>query len=54
MQENYLGKIHRSSQIPRTGGVGMILANTAESKEGLLADSHLTPAYLCNAIIERL
>jgi hypothetical protein len=37
-------RVEKGTVVSDAGGVGMILANTAASGEGLVADSHLVPA----------
>ncbi|KAJ6805050.1 uncharacterized protein M6B38_181920 [Iris pallida] len=39
-------RVEKGSVVKSAGGVGMIMANTAESGEELLADSHLIPATM--------
>ncbi|XP_068658667.1 subtilisin-like protease SBT1.4 [Aristolochia californica] len=39
-------RVEKGSAVKMAGGVGMILANTAESGEELIADSHLIPATM--------
>ncbi|XP_042485771.1 subtilisin-like protease SBT1.4 [Macadamia integrifolia] len=39
-------RVEKGSVVKAAGGVGMIMANTAESGEELIADSHLIPATM--------
>ncbi|KAK9281316.1 hypothetical protein L1049_004215 [Liquidambar formosana] len=43
-------RVEKGSAVKDAGGVGMILANTAESGEELIADSHLIPATMVGQI----
>lgn len=43
-------RVKKGSAVKTAGGVGMILANTAESGEELIADSHLIPATMVGQI----
>ncbi|KAL6633425.1 hypothetical protein ACP70R_026096 [Stipagrostis hirtigluma subsp. patula] len=39
-------RVAKGAAVKQTGGIGMILANTEESGEELIADSHLVPATM--------
>ncbi|KAK1578153.1 hypothetical protein Q3G72_027961 [Acer saccharum] len=43
-------RVEKGSAVKLAGGLGMILANTAESGEELIADSHLIPATMVGEI----
>lgn len=43
-------RVAKGDAVKQAGGVGMILANTAENGEELLADSHLIPATMVGQI----
>ncbi|TXG68325.1 hypothetical protein EZV62_003260 [Acer yangbiense] len=43
-------RVEKGSAVKLAGGLGMILANTAESGEELIADSHLLPATMVGEI----
>ncbi|KMT04811.1 hypothetical protein BVRB_7g169820 [Beta vulgaris subsp. vulgaris] len=43
-------RVAKGDAVKQAGGVGMILANTAESGEELIADSHLIPATMVGQI----
>jgi subtilisin family serine protease len=43
-------RVEKGSAVKLAGGIGMILANTADSGEELIADSHLIPATMVGQI----
>ncbi|XXG81659.1 hypothetical protein AAC387_Pa09g2239 [Persea americana] len=43
-------RVEKGAAVQTAGGVGMIMANTAESGEELIADSHLIPATMVGQI----
>ncbi|XP_065866889.1 subtilisin-like protease SBT1.4 [Euphorbia lathyris] len=42
-------RVEKGSAVKQAGGLGMVMANTAESGEELIADSHLLPATMVGA-----
>ncbi|KAF9614886.1 hypothetical protein IFM89_020983 [Coptis chinensis] len=47
-------RVHKGQVVKDAGGVGMILANTAENGEELVADSHLLPAIAVGAMAGKM